>query len=208
MQGSSFLCVGALGRAQQSCRSPPISLQGHQPPLQGVPPGHQHAGRPLPGLEEKHGPGGRGDHPLPAPEDGKHQRVHPKGSQPVPGGHGGARDPCPLPGGPHLRGHLVRGDLSGGQPGEVRQRGEALGRGRAGRWCRCLKHFPWGERPLLPGGPLSSLSWARLGIMRAACSCPRHQLGRDGCYSVLNTGELEVAVVLSPEMGRQRQPLA
>ena len=117
VQGSSFLCVGALGRAQQSCRSLPISLQGHQPPLQGVPPGHRHPGRPLPGLEEEHGPGGRGDHPLSAPEDGKHQRVHPKGGQSVPGGHGGARDPRPLPGGPHLRGHLVRGDLRKGSLG-------------------------------------------------------------------------------------------
>lgn len=44
--------------------------------------------------------------------------------------------------------------------------------------------------------------------MRAACSCPRPQLGRDGCYCLLNTGELEVAMVLSPEMGRQRQPSA
>lgn len=44
--------------------------------------------------------------------------------------------------------------------------------------------------------------------MRAACSCPRPQLGRDGCYYLLNTGKLEVAVVLSLEMGWQRQPLA
>lgn len=35
MQGSSFLCVGALGRGPAVLQvPPPISLQGYQPPLQ------------------------------------------------------------------------------------------------------------------------------------------------------------------------------
>ncbi|XP_047299526.1 TOG array regulator of axonemal microtubules protein 2 isoform X4 [Homo sapiens] len=84
---------------------------GHQPAVQGVSPGHQHLGRPLPGLEEEYGPGGRGDRPLLAAEDGGHQRVHPESSRPVSEGYGGECDPCPLPGGPHLGGCLVCGCL-------------------------------------------------------------------------------------------------
>lgn len=120
--------------------------------------------------------------PCHAPEDNRNTSGFIQGQPTVPGGHGGHVTP-PAPGGPHLRGHLSEGrDLTEGSLGEVRQRGEALGRGRAGRWCRYLKHF-LGKTPA-PGGPLPPLL-GRLGIMRAACSCPRPQLGRDGCYCAL-----------------------
>lgn len=123
VQGPFSVRPRALGRVQHP-GGPLSSLQGHQPAVQGVLPGHHHLGRPLPGLEEEYGPGGRGDCPLLAAEDGGHQRVHPESSWPVPEGHGGERDPCPLPGGPHLGGCLVCGCLLSegrGRSGRVRQ---------------------------------------------------------------------------------------